>query len=77
MLRCAFNSKGTLDKVSDTDTGAKLPAEAGIVLRALQEILTAMEHNCLGEGVKASISAQYIQIYQESLTDLLTGGPVK
>lgn len=59
--------------MSETETGAKLPAESGMVLRALQEILTAMDCESLGDGVKASISAQYIQIYQESLTDLLTG----
>jgi kinesin family protein 5 len=86
-----FGPDGTLDKVSGASSAATslsstataagdrfhLPSEAGMVLRALQEILDAIANEDLGEGVKASISAQYVQIYQEQLTDLLTGDDVK
>jgi len=53
----------------------KLPSSAGIVLRACDELLA-----CRALPATACdslrISAQYIQIYEETLTDLLSGGPV-
>jgi len=52
-----------------------LPASSGLVLRACEELL-----GCLGApGVACealSLSAQYVQIYDERVTDLLSGGPV-
>jgi len=53
----------------------KLPSSAGIVLRACDELLA-----CRALPATACdslrISAQYIQIYEETLTDLLSGAPV-
>jgi len=54
----------------------KLPASAGIVLRACAELLGS--RNAPGASCDSiKISAQYIQIYEETLTDLLSGGPVQ
>ena len=53
----------------------ELPPNAGLVLRACDELLACAER----PGVACdsmSLSAQYIQIYDESLTDLLSGGAV-
>jgi kinesin family protein 5 len=52
-----------------------LPESAGIVLRACDELLSCV--NAPGAACTSlSLSAQYVQIYEESLTDLLSGGPV-
>lgn len=52
-----------------------LPESAGIVLRACDELLSCV--NAPGAACASlSLSAQYVQIYEETLTDLLSGGPV-
>ena len=52
-----------------------LPANAGIVLRTCEELLACAQHP--GAACRSlHVSAQYIQIYDESLTDLLSGGAV-
>jgi len=54
----------------------KLPSSAGIVLRACDELLGC--RNTPGAACESiKISAQYVQIYEETLTDLLSGGPVQ
>jgi len=53
-----------------------LPPNAGLVLRTCEELLACVQRP--GVACRAlSLSAQYIQIYDESLTDLLSGGPVQ
>ena len=54
----------------------KLPGSAGIVLRACDELLNCRK----APGASCNsikVSAQYIQIYEETLTDLLSGGSVQ
>jgi len=51
-------------------------AECGIVLRACNEVLRACQKDSI-PGVTVSASVQYVQIYQESVTDLVTGRPVQ
>jgi hypothetical protein len=51
-----------------------LPSTAGVVLRAVQEVLQATH----GTGrahhdVASRVSVQYVEIYQEKLTDLVRG----
>jgi kinesin family protein 5 len=58
---------------ADAGGRTKLPTGAGLVLRALREIVDAINDGRLGVGVEASMSAQYVQIYNERLTDLTTG----
>ena len=73
-----FGPDGTLKRVQ-TRTHT-LPAEAGVALRALQEIMTAVRSDEIGgvrSTVRASLTAQYVQIYNEGLTDLLSGDVVQ
>ena len=53
----------------------KLPASAGIVLRACDELL-ACRATPGAACHSVRVSAQYVQIYEETLTDLLSGAPV-
>merc|ERR1719230_1801451 len=56
-------------------SATQLPESAGLVLRACDELLACKARpGATCESV--TLSAQYIQIYEESLTDLLSGGPV-
>jgi hypothetical protein len=53
----------------------RLPSSAGIVLRACDELLACRAAPATAcDSIR--ISAQYIQIYEETLTDLLSGGAV-
>ena len=52
-----------------------LPSTSGLVLRACDELLACRARPGASCG-SISLSAQYVQIYEETLTDLLSGGQV-
>jgi len=57
-------------------SATSLPESAGLVLRACDELLSCASRP--GATCDAlSLSAQYVQIYDETLIDLLSGGPVQ
>merc|ERR1711988_2066734 len=57
--------------------GAALPTEAGIVLRALHEVLEQSRNLQRVQGLAVSFTCQYVEIYNEQVSDLLAGGEVQ
>lgn len=56
-------------------------SSAGIVLRACAEVLQAAEDMARipeedGGAIRLTVTAQYVEIYNEAVTDLMTGRPV-
>lgn len=54
---------------------AELPPSSGIVVRACMELLAAREQ-LLKNGINVSFTAQFVEIYEEQATDLLSGRTV-
>lgn len=54
----------------------RLPEDSGIVTRSFVELLEARDR-LSKQGTELSISTQFIEIYQEQATDLLTGNRVE
>jgi len=70
-----FGPPGTLDGPSTTDDGnpSSLVPSAGLALRACKELLEGCDSM---PGTRASLSVQYVEIYQEQITDLVSGSSV-
>jgi hypothetical protein len=68
-----FGPEGVLDE-PEHPISDELPGQAGIVLRACREALIAIRG--IHKDVKLQLSVQYVQIYQEEVTDLISGGVV-
>ena len=66
-----FGPEGALDKDWGTSPQS-LPADAGLLARSLVEVLSAIEP-LSRRGVRLSLSAQYIEIFEEGVTDLVSG----
>lgn len=66
-----FGPPGTLD--CPFGDPSSLPSSAGLALRACRELIAGCDSM---EGTRASLSATYVEIYQEKVTDLIGGGPV-
>mmetsp|Transcript_20450 Transcript_20450/g.45697 ORF Transcript_20450/g.45697 Transcript_20450/m.45697 type:complete len:610 (-) Transcript_20450:109-1938(-) len=64
-----FGPDGTLEAKNDS---SEQEAKHGIVIRACQELLQARDFLCKN-GVNVSFTAQFVEIYEEQVTDLLTG----
>ena len=72
-----FGPDGALESaLRAADGGWELGGGAGVAPRALRELLSAAAEMELASGVRTSVSMQYVQLYQDRITDLLTGDPV-
>jgi hypothetical protein len=69
----SFGPDGALDV--DISTPEAVPATAGIVVRACAQLLAARDALAT-HGVYVTLSAQFVEVYDEQVTDLLTGRPV-
>ena len=79
-----FGPEGALDKdwgicpshttatATATASPQSLPADTGLLARALIEVLSAIEP-LSRRGVRLTLSAQYIEIFDEGVTDLVSG----
>ncbi|RYG65919.1 hypothetical protein EON64_10915 [archaeon] len=56
---------------------AFLPTESGVALRAAQELFVAQEALQRSQNVRLTCSVQIVEIYEEKVTDLLTGALVQ
>lgn len=70
-----FGPPGALGKTGEDVAAVEAPS-AGVVLRAVAELLEARKLLEL-RGVKFVISAQYVQIYQDEVSDLVSGNAVR
>lgn len=69
----SFGPEGALDvEIKSVDD---VPSTAGIVVRACAQLLTAKD-DLAKNGVFVTLSAQFVEIYDEQITDLLTGKTV-
>jgi len=71
-MQCSRLTGGWLNSVSH----ANLPASVGLSVRACIELLLSKKHH-EAHGVTISISLQYIEILENTVTDLLTGEAVE
>jgi len=71
-----FGPDGILSDHAHTSSGALTSPEAGIVLRAVQELFQAAGH-FEDRGVDVTLSAQYVQIYGEEVLCLASGRAVR
>ena len=69
----SFGPEGALD--ADIPTPDAIPATAGIVVRACAQLLVARDA-LAKRGVYVALSVQFVEVYDEQVTDLLTGRPV-
>lgn len=71
------DENGAQALVHQAATIGVLPASSGLVLRAAQEIFIAKEALMKGQGISMTCAVQIVEIYEDNLTDLLTGREVK
>ena len=71
-----FGPEGAL---SDGEPGADgaLSASTGAVLRVCREMLRARELLLASAQVRVSLAVQFVEIYDDKVTDLLSGRPVQ
>lgn len=70
-----FGPEGCIAQTHQQDVA--LPPEAGIVARALHEVLEQSKNIQRSQGLSVSITCQYVEIYNEQVSDLLAGGDVQ
>jgi len=56
----------------NSDVGETIEPSTGLVLRVCDELLKGKE-SLAAIGISLTLSAQFVEIYNEKLTDLLTG----
>ncbi|KAK3275974.1 hypothetical protein CYMTET_15929 [Cymbomonas tetramitiformis] len=75
-----FGPDGVLESLSSFNKRGltrALPASCGVAIRACAELLQAIRSLRAEAQVSTTVSAQYIQVYQNNITDLLTGASVR
>ena len=68
--------EGVIEHATRQARKGVMAAECGIVPRACNEVLQACRSGSI-RGVTVTASVQYVQIYQETVTDLVSGRPVQ
>eukprot|EP01038_Epipyxis_sp_PR26KG_P006489 gene6489-8922_t len=67
-----FGPDGAMESIGDCIRSGIVPMVTGVVVRACMDLLSAKE--CMGKrGISLTITAQFIEIYEEQAIDLLTG----
>ncbi|KAJ8599072.1 hypothetical protein CTAYLR_007602 [Chrysophaeum taylorii] len=69
---CMVGPPGALQETAASAGFRKLSASAGVVPRAIRDVLDTVAAG----RVDASLTVSYLELYQEKLTDLFTGNPV-
>jgi len=69
-----FGPEGILEE--SLVSNHRTPSSAGVVLRAISDIIDAVPVLLNTTGIRLTLSAQYVQLYNEELTDLVTGKKV-